>query len=179
MAAFYGCSAAAFEDMVRRWWEPIVRLFLQRGWSPEEATDLAQEVFLRILQTKDRGAGRCDPTRGRVGTWVRQIASTVAAEQARRRQRRPEGAADEEEPLADQASPSEESAEKEEEERLRWCLAELGEQEREFVEQWEGAFGALVENEIAEQLGVSPAALSRIKQRALEQLRDGMEGGDG
>src|SRR5262249_4364956 len=178
MAAFYGCSAAAFEDMVRRWWEPIVRLFLTRGWSPEIATALPLEVSLPFLQPKARGAGRCDPTRGRVGTWVRQIASTVAAEQARRRQRRPEGAADEEEPLADQASPSEESAEQEEE-RLRWCLAELSEQEREFVEQWEGAFGALAENEIAEQLGVSPAALSRIKQRALEQLRDWTERGNG
>jgi DNA-directed RNA polymerase specialized sigma subunit len=54
----------------------------------------------------------------------------------------------------------------------------LDDDEREFVEQWEGALGNLNQNEIAAKLGVSAATVTRIKERALKKLRDCLERGE-
>jgi DNA-directed RNA polymerase specialized sigma subunit len=51
----------------------------------------------------------------------------------------------------------------------------LTEEEREFLELWEGVFGELKQVEIAEVFGVSNSKVTQIKENALDKLRECME----
>src|SRR5205807_974590 len=70
---------AAFEEIVRRWQEPIGRFLYRLTGNCENASDLAQEVFLRVYRAgsryRENGAFRC---------WLYRIALNVTRDAARR-----------------------------------------------------------------------------------------------
>ncbi len=75
---------AAFEEIVRRWEIPVGRFLARLCGDADEASDLTQEVFLRVYL---RGANYRDE--GHFRTWLYRIALNLARDAARRRARKP------------------------------------------------------------------------------------------
>jgi RNA polymerase sigma-70 factor, ECF subfamily len=73
---------AAFEQLVRRYQDPVVSFIYRHMGDRYAAQDFAQEVFLRVFQT----ARRFEP-RGKVSTWVFRIAYNLSANEIKRRRR--------------------------------------------------------------------------------------------
>lgn len=61
-------AAEALETLCRTYWYPLYAYVRRRGYSPEDAEDLTQEFFARLL-TRDSFA-RADPERGRFRSFL-------------------------------------------------------------------------------------------------------------
>src|SRR5215470_11017423 len=77
-------DAAAFAELVQRYWQPVVGRFCRQLGDRQEAEDLAQEVFLRLY----RARGRYTP-RAKFSTWLFHVARNVARNAVRTRRRHP------------------------------------------------------------------------------------------
>ena len=81
---------AAFEELVRRYQQPIVDYLWRLLGSPSRAEELGQEVFLRVFRHRDtytQDAG--------FSTWCYAIATNLARDERRARRRRPASAGSE------------------------------------------------------------------------------------
>jgi RNA polymerase sigma-70 factor (ECF subfamily) len=78
-------DVTAFEDLVLRWQNRLVTLFLHHSGDHATAEDLAQEVFLRVYRARENYV----PT-ARFTTWVHTIANNVASDLRQRAYRRRE-----------------------------------------------------------------------------------------
>ena len=67
---------AAFDDLVRRWSEPLHRYALRLAQDPEVARDITQEVWLRVLQ----GLGRLHDS-ANFRAWMRRVHSGIYLEE--------------------------------------------------------------------------------------------------
>jgi RNA polymerase sigma-70 factor (ECF subfamily) len=74
----------AFEELVRRWQQPVARFLTRYAGRPERVADLCQEVFLRVYH-----AGPRYRPSGAFSTWLYRIALNVARDAARRRRHEP------------------------------------------------------------------------------------------
>lgn len=103
MLACRGGSATAFEELFRRYRQPMWGYFRRRVADPAVAEDLAQETFLAVL----KGASRYQPL-ARFRTYMYGIAHNLLAANRRQRHR------DATEPLANDVAaphaPSEDDA---------------------------------------------------------------------
>ena len=120
----------AFEQLVRRYQNPVMTFVYRYVGDRHLAQDLAQEVFLRIFQS----APRFTP-KGKVSSWVFKIAYNLAANELKRRKHmddfRAEIAAGERDILGRMLTNHREEARKRElEERLMRALGELPENQR-------------------------------------------------
>jgi RNA polymerase sigma-70 factor, ECF subfamily len=88
-------SRVSLEEMCRRNWRPVYRTFARLGFSPAEAEDLTQEVFLRATRSLPRFEDRGVPFLA----YLLQIARNLARDRWRAGSRSPLPAAD----LPDQA----------------------------------------------------------------------------
>jgi DNA-directed RNA polymerase specialized sigma24 family protein len=61
-------SAAALEELCRSYWYPLYAYARRRGYSPENAQDLTQEFFARLLAKQ--WLGMADPGRGRFRSFL-------------------------------------------------------------------------------------------------------------
>jgi len=61
-------AAAALEQLCRSYWYPLYAYVRRRGHGPEEAQDLTQEFFARLLERKD--LAKADPARGRFRSFL-------------------------------------------------------------------------------------------------------------
>jgi RNA polymerase sigma factor (sigma-70 family) len=61
-------SAAALEQLCRTYWPPIYAFIRRQGCSPEDAQDLTQEFFARLL--RENSVARADPGRGRFRSFL-------------------------------------------------------------------------------------------------------------
>jgi RNA polymerase sigma factor (sigma-70 family) len=61
-------STAALEELCRAYWFPIYAFVRARGQGPEEARDLTQEFFARLLEKK--WLAQADPERGRFRSFL-------------------------------------------------------------------------------------------------------------
>src|SRR5215470_2871383 len=77
-------DAAAFGELVQRYQQRLVGILHHLLGGPEEAEDLAQEVFLRVYRTRRR----YHPT-AKFSTWLFTIANNLALNALRSRQRKP------------------------------------------------------------------------------------------
>ena len=77
-------DAAAFGELVERYWSRIFGQFFRRLGDRQEAEDLAQDVFLRLYRYRDRYQPRA-----RFATWLFHVAANVGRNAVRRRQRKP------------------------------------------------------------------------------------------
>ena len=170
MAAFYSGDEAAFEKLFRRWQESLLRLFRRLGWILQDADDMVIETFVKVHGTKG-GSNRYD-TAQPFANWLFAIARNLAKDRHRRGKRRIQTV-----PFPPNV-PVSTSAKKVD--QVAWdikeCLETLDERELAFISLWEKGLGDLSQTEIARKLGCANATTSGIKQRALEKLRNCLEG---
>lgn len=79
-----GGDLSAFEDLVRRYQRRVYGLAYRHLHDPDEAQDLAQEVFVRLY----RNLAKYDPERP-FEPWFWRLAANVAASYRRRRRASP------------------------------------------------------------------------------------------
>jgi RNA polymerase sigma-70 factor (ECF subfamily) len=74
----------AYRELIRRYQTPVVNLAWRITGNPEDAAEVAQETFIRVL----RSLHTYDPERP-LKTWLFKIAANLALDSIRRRKRRP------------------------------------------------------------------------------------------
>ena len=80
----------AFEELVRRYDQDVLRLALQITRRPDDAHDLYQEAFLKVYRNLDRFRFECS-----FYTWLYRVVTNVCLDHLRRRSSRPEDQAPE------------------------------------------------------------------------------------
>jgi len=87
MITYYACHSDALEKLTTRYSRPL-QIFFNRtfGFGSDDAQDLTQDTFLRIMLTKHE-PGRFDATRARFKTWIYRIAYHVGIDEVRRKRR--------------------------------------------------------------------------------------------
>ncbi len=90
---------SAVWTFVDRYRPPLVKYVSRKGFSPEDAEDLAQEVMIRLF-TKDALA-RADRERGRFRSFLIGICKNVMREERSRRGAKKRGGGDKPIPLSD------------------------------------------------------------------------------
>lgn len=160
-------SAAAFDELFRRYERKAYAYFLRRARTPERAGDLYQELFLRL----HRFRSRYDPERP-FAPWFFRIANRVWLDELRRRYREAGVTLGVDDAPTDEPSSERLAAAREEAGQL---LGELsGEQARVLL------LAKVVGSEygeIAAELGKSVDATRQIGSRALRKLRRFSVGG--
>ncbi len=178
------CEAEAFDTLVDAYSRRLYGFLYRLTGSREDAEDLVQEVFLRVVRTigRYRHEGRFEP-------WIFRIAANLTRDRARRRARTPEitslGAVGEPEdrpgnrwgdtgPRANQ--PPEGGLELEENvDRLQLALAGLPQAEREVL--MFRHYGHMSFAQIAEVMGTPLGTALARAHRGLGKLREWMESG--
>ena len=61
-------ASAALEHLCATYWQPLYAYVRRRGYSPDDAQDLTQEFFARLLAQK--WVGDADPSKGRFRTFM-------------------------------------------------------------------------------------------------------------
>jgi RNA polymerase sigma-70 factor, ECF subfamily len=159
---------AGNEDAVRalyaRFARPIYTLGLRLLGTAEAAEELTQDVFLAAW----RKAGRFDPSRGRLSTWLMTIAHNLAVDRLRRETgvTRPHLVLVEE--LPEVAGPGEDEPVMERDAAVR-ALASLSEAERRLLVR--AYFGGLTAREIAEADGIPLGTVKTRLRTALIKVR--------
>jgi DNA-directed RNA polymerase specialized sigma24 family protein len=74
-----GEARAALAWLCERYWDPLVAHATRRGWRPQSAEDLVQELFADLLRRGD--LARADPARGRFRTWLCTCLDHLASKQ--------------------------------------------------------------------------------------------------
>ena len=168
-------DAAAFAELVQRYWQPIVGRFCRQLGDRQEAEDLAQDVFLRLY----RARGRYTP-RAKFSTWLFHVARNVARNAVRTRRRhpcRPLSRLSSGEPddaftrryLPDRGeAPSRPLERAELAVVVRGALAALADRQRAALEL---QFQDRTYREIAHRLALTPEATKSLLYRARQQLK--------
>jgi RNA polymerase sigma-70 factor (ECF subfamily) len=174
MLRFQEGDREAFETLFRRYTPRVVGFLARMVPERARAEELAQEVFVRIYQARDR----YEP-RARFSTWLFGIASNLALNDlalAHRKRERPwddHGAslAEDPAPRADRSLEGKRAAE-----RIGQALARLPDRQRAalLLRVDEG----LGYGEIADSLGVSTASVKSLIHRARENLLSDLREGD-
>jgi RNA polymerase sigma-70 factor (ECF subfamily) len=173
-------DAAAFAELVDRYQHRLVGVLAHLVGHPDEADDLAQEVFLRVYRTRRR----YHPT-AKFSTWLFTIANNLASNARRSRQRRrvvslppqesgPLGARPAERLLADGAPPPGQRLQQQELAAvIRQALDTLNERQRLAVVL--NKFEEMNYAEIAAVMGLSAPAVKSLLSRARAALRDALQ----
>ncbi len=120
IAAIASGNETAFEQLVKRYQNPVISFVYRYIGDIHSAQDVVQEVFLRIFQA----APRFEP-RGKVSSWVFKIAYNLSVNELKRRKRMNDfRAATALDILGMQSTNDSENAEKRESEE--WLMAALG-----------------------------------------------------
>lgn len=160
----------AFEEVFRRHYATVYRVLLRLTGSPEEAEDLAQDVFLRLYQRPLPSGEGVDVN---LAGWLYRVASNQGfnALRARRRGRNRllRWARLERPVVAEPANPQRQAEVNAEAEAVRLALARLRERDRTaLILRYSGVPYA----EIATALGVKPGSVGTILVRAERALRE-------
>jgi RNA polymerase sigma-70 factor (ECF subfamily) len=162
-------DAAAFTALVIRYQRPVWNAAYWILRRAEDASDVAQSVFLKVAESLDD----YDP-RYRFFSWIYRIAVNESLNMLRRNGR--EESLDEEADFADagDANPEDRCAEAERSERIRRALLAMSANDRAVLTLKH--FGELSYDEIADSLGIDAKTVkSRLhdaRQRLRERLKD-------
>lgn len=166
MVRYRNGDVAAFETLYAHHKGPLYRYFLRQGQSPENASELFQEVWTKIIRAKDR----YKPT-AKFTTYMYQVAHNCLVDYLRKQSRKPQGAVidPDELPAAADDGPESGAETMQTIERFRRVLAALpAEQKEAFLLREEGGLSL---NEIATITGVgAETAKSRLRY-AVSKLR--------
>lgn len=171
----------AFETLVERYQHRLVGVLAHLVGRPEEAEDLAQDVFLRIYRAR-----KGYKPRAKFSTWFFTIANNVALNHLRTKGRNPtirsgNGESSEarelqpagERVMARDGTPSAQMRKVELAEMVRDALDVLGEDQKVAV--LLNKFEDMSYAEIAEVMGRSEAAVKSLLARARNHLREQLE----
>ncbi len=178
MLAVRDDSAAAFEELVTRYQGRLLTVLRHLVGSPEQAEDLAQEVFLRVYRAR-----KTYTPGAKFSTWLYTIANHVAANALRSQSRRhevtlqtrdsgPIGARPLDHILKASSSqmPARQVDKMEMGEIVRMSLDALNERQRLAI--LLSKFEGMSYGEIAEAMELSPQAVKSLLSRARENLRE-------
>ncbi len=163
----------AFDVLVAKYRDPVVRYLFRMVHEPALAEELAQEVFLRVYRAR-----KSYKARARFTTWLYSIATNVGLNALRDgRMRRLETSMDEQAEtggpalaLPDRAANAEQTMlETERRAHIRQAIEALPEKQRLAVLMHK--YQEMDYGEIAEVLGCSEGALKSLLFRAYETLR--------
>jgi RNA polymerase sigma-70 factor, ECF subfamily len=163
-------SESAAQEACREWYKaygPSIYSYLRFHLSsPDEAEDLAADVFLRAL----RGFHGFDPARGAPRAWLFRIAQNALRDDQRQARRRPVLSIGSFRDLKCEApSPEERVLWEEQVSRLLAGMAELSANDRQIIALCYGA--ELPVSEAGEMLGLNSTAARTRLWRALARLR--------
>ncbi len=169
----------ALGELYYRYEARLVHFFFRLGFSRADAEDLAQEVFIRVLETKDEGRARFDPTKGSFLQWLYGIAWNEAKRAWRARRRTgitdlppSDGSEDDTrtvDPVDPAASPLERLFTTELLAALRECISLLDEEERLAMILWLDEEWSI--EAFRDLTGCGGATAFRIKERAFAKLK--------
>ncbi len=164
MRALAAGDPGASETLVARHLARLVAFADRMLGDAAEAEDVAQETFTRLWQT----AGRWEPGRARVSTWLHRVASNLCIDRLRRRR---DERADDDTAAADPAlGPAAAVGRAELGAHVRAALAALPERQRLAVTLCH--YQGLRQDEAAEVLGVSVEALESLLARGRRGMRE-------
>lgn len=163
----------AFAWLLEQYGGRLWGYFRRSSGSDNEAEDLLQELFLRLIEKiKDyRHEGRFE-------SWLFRVAANLARDRARRRQREAHGLSEyglnhrhgRADAVSDQRGPAESAVQAEQRDRLALALASLNELDREVIVLRH--YGHLSFKEIARHFNMPiGTALAKV-HRGLKQLRN-------
>lgn len=157
----------AFDDVFRRYYATVYGVLVRITGSPEEAEDLAQEVFLRLHQRR----ATLDADRN-LGGWLYRVASNAgfnSVRSKRRLHRRLLNWARKESPLHESSpSAASEVESRHDAELVRRALSDLRERDRTvLILRYSGVTYA----DIAAAVGIKPSSVGTILIRAEDALR--------
>lgn len=178
MAAFASGDAAAFEVLVHRHKRGVFNFLYRSVGRPSRAEELLQEVFVRVIRSKDRYQASAKFT-----TWLYSIARNLCVDESRRAKFRDHASIDAPRKgrdgeagtpmvaqLASKDVPTDEAAEAPTiRARLREAVAALPDEQREvfLLRQISG----LSFREIAQTVGIPENTVKSRMRYALEKLR--------
>jgi RNA polymerase sigma-70 factor (ECF subfamily) len=172
MLRFREGDRSAFDALFHRYTPRLVSFLTRMVREPDRAEELAQEVFVRIYQARDR----YEP-KAKFSTWLFGIASNLALNELalayRKRERAWDGSGVER--IEDSGPSAEESVDAlRTAERLEKALARLPDRQRAalLLRAEEGLGYA----EIAEAIGASPSGVKSLIHRARENLLTQLRG---
>jgi RNA polymerase sigma-70 factor, ECF subfamily len=161
-------SRPALEELCRRNWRPVYRTFARLGFSPAEAEDLTQEVFLRAIRSLPRFEDRGVP----FAAYLLQIARNLARDRWRAGSRSPLPADDVPDQALAEPGPEGLAIDAARRETLLAALDLLSADHR-LVLRLRILEGRRT-SEVAELTHRSPAAVRQLQVRALAALRSAL-----
>lgn len=163
----------ALAELYDRYGRMVYSLIVRMVEDRAIAEDLVQETFLRVW---NRVAG-FDSEQGAVGPWLMAVARNRAIDYVRYRGRRPERGFEftETENPALFADPRDHRAQIDTLNQLRSALGKLNQQQREAIEL--AYFEGMSQTEIAERMRQPLGTVKTWMRRALQQMREHLEGG--
>lgn len=176
MVRYRNGDMAAFETLYAHHKGPLYRYFLRQGQSPDNASELYQEVWTKIIRAKDR----YKPT-AKFTTYMYTLAHNCLMDHLRKQSRNPQQAAEpvriEPDEMAADARDGPESGAQtmQTAERFRRALNTLPDEQKEaFIMREEGGLSL---NDIAAATGVSAETAKSRLRYAVRKLRQSL--GDG
>jgi len=170
-------NAAAWDDFVNRFRDPIVRFTSSLGFDATDSQDIAQDALLAFAE-KLR-SGRYDRARGRLHSWLFGIVYRQALKQREKNRRRDRLLAGAGAVLAEGELPDEKTLDGLwDTEWERFVVLECFRQvRREFREESVRAFELVVRDdrsaqEAAEELGIPIKSVYNAKHRVLKRMRE-------
>jgi len=173
VARFYGCSAAAFDELVERWWKRLIGFFSHRGFPAEDAEDLALQTLVKLAATKETLDGPRFNTSRPVAPFLLTIARNLAIQRWRSR----EAPVTNLEECAEVAQPPGDSLPEGTLHDLLQCIDALPELERTYVLLCgKHGLGDMSHTEIGQHLDRWPAQITELSQRTRSRLKGCMAG---
>lgn len=156
----------ALQMLVNRWERPVFAFLLRMLGSREDAQDLCQETFVRMVRSADRYQPQ-----GQFQSWLFRIAGNQARSRLRRRKVLRWFSFDQAEmdPPAPDRSAQQELEREEARAEVRAAIERLPERQREalILKQYQDMSYA----EIAEAMGLTVSAVQMLLHRAMTALR--------
>jgi RNA polymerase sigma-70 factor (ECF subfamily) len=174
-------DAAAFAELVGRFQHRLVAVLHHIAGSPDEAEDLAQEVFLRVYRVRKKYRPKA-----KFSTWLFTIANNLALNALRDRRRRPVLPLEVREsgPLGPRPAetlaptrddpPAHNLQQQELADVIRRALDDLNERQRVAIVL--NKFEDMNYAEIAEVMGLTTKAVKSLLSRARGKLREALQG---
>jgi RNA polymerase sigma-70 factor (ECF subfamily) len=156
----------AFHLLVQRWERPVFAFLLRMLGSPEEAQDLCQETFLRVIGSATSYEGR-----GQFRSWLFRIAGNQARARLRRSKILSWLPFDQDRPHPPSPEPDiqQELEARDTVQEVRQAIARLPERQRRALVLKQ--YHDMKYSEIAESMQLSVPAVQMLLHRAMQALR--------